>query len=193
MRYRAAGPSARRLRWVPSGLRRTQDTHTGEPAHESGDRFGRRVFDRWNAEKSPAPRQRAAPYAIREQAEVAKAHEAPRDHVQQESSQEFVDLKRHALHAIVVRVVLPTKPDAVLLMIDEPIIRERDAVRVPTDVVEHLLGASEGLFGIDDPVHSSQLTEEAAKRVARGQIGRASDKGELPGTRAFSRPSDTST
>jgi hypothetical protein len=66
-------------------------------------------------------------------------------------------------------------------MIDEPIIRKRDAVRVPTEVGEHRLGTSEGPFGIHDPVYGPELTEEAGEGVARGQIRRASDEGELPG------------
>ena len=46
-------------------------------------------------------------------------------------------------------------------VIDESIIRERDAMRVATEVVEHLLRAGEGPLRIDDPVDGPQLTEEA--------------------------------
>jgi hypothetical protein len=49
--------------------------------------------------------------AIREQAEVANAHEAARHHVQEKASQEFVGLERHDLHAVVGGVVLPAEPD----------------------------------------------------------------------------------
>ena len=116
----------------------------------------------WLAEQCPAPRQRASPRAIREQTEVANAHEAARHDVQQKASQEFVDLERHDLHAVVVGIVLPAEPDAAVAMIDEPIIRQRDAVGVSTEVVEDLLGAGEGPLRIHDPVDGPQLTEEAA-------------------------------
>ena len=134
---------------------------------------------RWLTEQGPAPRQRRSTRAIREQAEVANAHEAARHDVQEKASQEFVGLERHDLHAVVVGVVLPPKPDAAVTVLDEPIIRQRDAVRVPPEVVEHLLGAGEGPLRIHDPVDGPQLTEEAGEGVAIGQIGRATGEGEL--------------
>ena len=111
--------------------------------------------------------------AIGEQAEVANAHEAARHHVQEKASQEFVGLERHDLHAVVVGVVLPAKPDAAVAVIDEPIIRQRDAVGVATEVVEHLLGAGEGPLRIHDPVDGPQLdrgTPVKAWRSARSAV-----------------------
>ena len=126
--------------------------------------------------------------AIREQAEVANAHEAARHDVQQKASQEFVGLERHDLHAVVVGVVLPAEPDAAVAVIDEPIIRERDAVGVATEVGEHLLGAGEGPLRIHDPVDGPQLTEEAGEGVAIGQIGGAPAKVSWPASKARCRP-----
>ena len=71
----------------------------------------------------PASRHGASPGAIGQQAEVANAHEAARHHVQQKTSQEFVDVERHDLPAVVVGVVLPVEADATVVVIDEPIIR----------------------------------------------------------------------
>ena len=123
--------------------------------------------------RSPAPRQRASTRAIGEQAEVANAHEAARHDVEQKASQEFVGLERQDLHAVVVGVVLPAEPDAAVVVIDEPIIRERDAVGVPPEVVEHLLGAGEGPLRIHDPVDGPQVAEEGGEGAAIGQIGGA--------------------
>ena len=100
---------------------------------------------------------------------MANAHEAARHYVQQKATQEFVDLKRHDLPAIVVGIVLPAESDAAVVVIDEPIVGQRDAVRVPPEVLEHLLGASEGPLRIDDPVDGPELTEEATERAAAGQ------------------------
>jgi hypothetical protein len=44
----------------------------------------------------------------------------------------------------------------------QPIIRQRDAVRVATEVFEDLLRAGKGPLGIDD---GPELTEETAERV----------------------------
>ena len=87
--------------------------------------------------------------------------------------------ERHDLHAVVVGVVLPTKPDAAVTVIDEPIIRQRDAVGVPPEIVEHLLGTGEGPLRIHDPVDGPQPTEEAGEGVAIGQIGGATREGQL--------------
>ena len=60
--------------------------------------------------------------------------------------------QRHDLHALVVGVVLPAKLDPAVAVVDEAIIGQRDAVGIPPEVVEHLLGAGEGPLRIDDPV-----------------------------------------
>ena len=39
-----------------------------------------------------------------------------------------------------------------VIAIADPIVREGDARRVPTDVVEDLLGSSDRTFDVDDPV-----------------------------------------
>ena len=90
-------------------------------------------------------------------------------------------VERHDLHAVVVGVVLPAKADAAVAVIDEPIIRERDAVGVAPEVVEHLLGAGEGPLRIHDPVDGPELTEEAGEGAAIGQIGGAAGEGQLAG------------
>ena len=123
--------------------------------------------------------QRAATRAIREQAEVANAHEAARHDVQEKASQEFVGLERHDLHAVVVGIVLPAKPDAAVAVIDESIIGERDAVGIATEVGEDLRGTGEGPLRIHDPVDGAKLTEEGDEGAAIGQIGGARREGQL--------------
>lgn len=161
---------------------------TGEPMHQHRDRFGRSVFDRWMAEEGPTPSQRTATCAIGEQAEVTNPNEAARLDVQQKASQEFVGVERQDLQAIVVGVVLQAEPDAAVLMIDESIIGQRDAVNVPTEVLEHLLRAGEGALRIDDPGDSPELTEEAAEGAAIGQRSRAPQKVSWPASNAARKP-----
>ena len=161
--------------------RTAREVDPGEPMHERGDGFGLGISGGGWPRRSRHRVKRASTRAIREQAEVANAHEAARHDVQEKASQEFVGLERHDLHAVVVGVVFPAEPDAAVAVIDEPIIRERDAVRVPPEVVEHLLGAGEGPLRIHDPVDGPQLTEEAGEGAAIGQIGGAAGEGELAG------------
>jgi len=112
---------------------------------------------------------------------VANAHEAARDHVQEKAAEEFVGGEREDLHAVVVGVILPAEPDVALAVIDEPIIRERDTVGVPTEVVEYRLRAGEGPLRIHDPVGGPQPTQEDGESAPIGQIGGASRDGQLAG------------
>jgi hypothetical protein len=105
--------------------RTVREVDACEPMHEDDDRFRRGVVGWGLPQQGPAPRQRPATHAIGEETEVANAHEAARHHVQEKASQEFVSVERHHLHAVVVRVVLPTELDAAVTVIDQPIIRER--------------------------------------------------------------------
>jgi hypothetical protein len=67
---------------------------------------------RWLTEERPASRQRLSTGAIGKQTEVANARETARHDVQEKAAQEFVGLQRQDLHAVMVSVVFPTKPDA---------------------------------------------------------------------------------
>ena len=74
---------------------------------------------------------------------MADAHEAARHDVEEQPPQEFINVQRHHLLTVVIRVVLPPKPDAAVALIDQPIIGEGDAVGIASEVGEHLLGAGE--------------------------------------------------
>jgi hypothetical protein len=136
----------------------------GEPMQQHSDRFRLCVRRRGLAEEGTAPYQRASTCAIREQTKAANAHEAARHDVQEKASEEFVGLERHDRHAVVVGMVLPVKPDTAVAVINEPIVRQRDAVGVPPEIVEDLLGAGEGPLRIHDPVDRPQATQKAVAR-----------------------------
>ena len=68
--------------------------------------------------------------------------------------------QRQDLYAVVVGVVFPAKPDVAVAVLDEPIIRQGDSMRVAPEIVEDLLGTGEGPLGIHDPVDRPQSTEE---------------------------------
>ena len=157
------------------------EVDAGEPLHQHLDRFRPDLLGWGLAEECPASRHGASPCAIGQQAEVANAHEAVRHHVQQKASQEFVDVERHDLPAVMVGVVRPVEADAAVVVIDEPIIRQRDAVGVAPEVVEHLLRTGEGALGIHDPVDGPQSSEEDGEGASIGQIRGAPGEGQLAG------------
>ena len=119
---------------------------------------------------------------------MPNAHEAARHDVEEKASKEFVGVQRHDLHAVVIGIVLPPKPDTTVAEIHEPIIREGDAVGIASEVGEHLLGTGEGPLRVHDPVDGSELTEQAGEGVAIGQIGGAPAKVSLPASNARCRP-----
>lgn len=89
-----------------------------------------------------------------EPAVVANPVEARRQHVQQEPPDELGGGERHCLGGPrgLGTIVLVGEPHLAVLDVEQPIIRDRDAVRVAADVGEHLVRTREGALGIDDPV-----------------------------------------
>jgi hypothetical protein len=102
------------------------------------------------------------PATIGEPAEVADADEAVGDDVEEEPPEKLVDIEVHDLHAVAVGVVAPAEADPAVSQREEPVVGERDAVGVATEVGEHVLGASEGRFAVDDPRLLPELGEVAA-------------------------------
>jgi len=65
----------------------------------------------WRAEEVLRPGDQGTPLPISEQPEVADADEAAREHVQQKTSEEFLDPKCHDFRAPPIGVILPLKLD----------------------------------------------------------------------------------
>ena len=62
---------------------------------------------------------------MREKSEEADPHEASREHVQAEATEELGRADRHQARRAAVRVVLPAKRDLVIGDVDEPMIPDR--------------------------------------------------------------------
>ena len=69
-----------------------------------------------------------------QEAEVADADKALRQHVQEKAPQEFVGLKRQRADLAPVPIVLPPKRDRVVGDGDDPVIGDGDAVGVPREI-----------------------------------------------------------
>ena len=112
----------------------------------------------------PTPREIIGAAATREKPKEANPDEALRQHVQEESPQEFVSTDGHRPRRTPVSVVFPSKRDLVFGDVDDPMIRNRDTVRVTRQVVQDVRRPTEGWFGIDDPIVSKESAEEGAER-----------------------------
>jgi hypothetical protein len=94
---------------------------------------------------TPAQGQVVGSASSREKAVEANPDEASREHVQAQPTEEFVGADGHDPDLTAVGVVLPAKRDAVVGDVDEPMIGNRDAVRVTREVVQHVTPPKGGL------------------------------------------------
>ena len=114
-------------------------------------------------EQSPADRQVRCSHAVGQQSEVADAHEAARDGVQQEAAEELGSIQRHRARTIAVGVVLLAEGDGPIVHRHQPAIGDGDAMGVAGQILEHLLRAAEGRLGVNHPVVLDRCVEQSGK------------------------------
>lgn len=126
-----------------------------DPRHaveEIGDRFEGGL--RWGRHVERGPRGgQAGPLARRrEQPVVADALEAGRQHMQQEAADELD--ARQAQRALPAATCVGTHAEGDLVAVDtdDALVRDRDPMRVASQILKDRFGPAERLFGVDDPV-----------------------------------------
>jgi len=157
----------------------TYSTHVAEGGVEVSRCFG--VSGRRGSgptEELPHADDRRAPLPIGEQAEVADAHEAAREHMQQKAPQEFLDAERHDLRAAPIGVVLPPKLDDAIGETDESRVRDRDSVRITTEILEHLRWPAKRSLRVDDPGRCPELRDEGGEPGRVGERRRPGGEGQ---------------
>ena len=99
-------------------------------------------------------------HAIRQEAEMPYPLEAVRGDMQHQAPQEFHGLERQGTQAMAALVIFVPEGDLAVLQGHEPVVGDSDAVGIAGQVLEHMLGVLEGLFGVDDPLLGAQGGEE---------------------------------
>lgn len=132
---------------------------------------------RGHIEQASTERELVGAMGVSEEAVVANAMEAVRQHVEQEAPHELADVEAHdlALVTTALPIVLPAETDIGLVKIEQAAVSDRDAMRVAREISQDLLGTGEGLFGIDDPFGRSQWCEggsELVRVLESGEIGK---------------------
>jgi hypothetical protein len=94
---------------------------------------------------------------------VSDANEAAGQNVKQEAAQELMGRNGHDLVLAAVRIVSPAEGDAIVFQGHETMVGDGDAMRVAGQVVKNVFGAAEGWLGVDHPVLSAELPQEAAE------------------------------
>jgi hypothetical protein len=89
--------------------------------------------------------------------------EALGQHVLQKATDKFLGQEGHGFPPMELGVLI-TKTDLAVVDGENPVVRQGNAVDVPTRVAEHLFRASHGRFAIDDPLRGPD-------RLGNAQIG----------------------
>jgi hypothetical protein len=97
---------------------------------------------------------------------VADADEALGEQVQQEAAQELIQRKGQQFLLIVVRRIAPMKGDLAVGQRDQSMVGDGYAMGVSAEILEYIVGAAEGWFGVDDPVFSEQWLQPGSEGCA---------------------------
>jgi|HubBroStandDraft_4_1064222.scaffolds.fasta_scaffold74345_3 hypothetical protein len=110
--------------------------------------------------------------AIGEEAEVADADQAGRQHVEQEATDELDRVEGHDLGAGVVRVVFPVKADMAVVQGAKPVIGDGDAMSVASEILEHASWSPQGRLYVNNPFELSGCFTHGLERRRLSQIAK---------------------
>src|SRR5207245_756468 len=82
-------------------------------------------------------------------------------------------------------VVFPAKADLLALERQEPMIRDRDPVRIASEITQDRQGSAEGSFGVDPPASQTQAAPMEGRSVTdrrdeRGCCRRSDTRNHIP-------------
>jgi hypothetical protein len=136
--------------------------------------LGRAWVGRSHAEELAAMLQLLFAVSIAQEPVIANTVESTGENVEEESPNELLGGESHDFLLIIVAVVPPLELDLPVFDFQDPMIGNRNPVRVAADVIHHLPGSGERRFGVDDPFHIAHGIEMPAEnlRISKGLEGR---------------------
>ena len=108
--------------------------------------------------------------AVGEQPVMPDALKAWREDVHQEAAEEFSGGERHYALAVMMAVILPAEADGRIILADQTLIGDGDAMRVAAEIFQHLSRTAEGRLGIDYPLALAERTKVVGKGIAFSQL-----------------------
>ena len=121
-------------------------------------------------EEVQAPADFSPAHGVCQESIVADPDEASREDVEKEALEEVDRRKGYPPRTVAVSPVLPTKRELVAVHADKAVVGDRDPMRVPREIVEHLLRSRHRRLRVDHPVLSRGGTEEFRDLGARGRL-----------------------
>src|SRR4051794_18303101 len=118
---------------------------------------------------------------IAEETVMADAMKAVRQGVQQETPNELIGRQGHHLALVVMPVIAPTEADLIARHVDQPAVRDGDAVRIATEIGQDRRRAGKGALGVDHPLRTPQFTEAAGEDRCGGKTGQRAEERQSAG------------
>ena len=94
---------------------------------------------------------------------MTDAHEAFRQHLQEEATQELGSDKGHGALLATAGVILPAESHTLLFEGQQAVIGNRHAMGVAAEIAQHLQGAAESRLSVDHPVVAMQTAEQSCE------------------------------
>ena len=129
-----------------------------------------------------AKRNECAAPAAGEETEVADTDETTREYMQQEATQEFVDVQSEKSLFVLVGGVSPAEGDLVVQEGNEPAIGNRHAMGVSAEIAKHLIGSAERRLAVDHPSQREKLTDQTPEQPGLSQAAKEAVELELSGS-----------
>ncbi len=119
--------------------------------------------------------------AIGKEASMADTVEAGWQDMCQEAADKLGRGQVHRLHPVspLDPIVFPTERHCVRVGTDQAMVRDGDPVGIAAEICQHLFGASEGRFGIDDPVGLAQWGEMGCEGIGVRQLCQGAEEPQL--------------
>ena len=143
-----------------------------------------------SAEQSEAQRQERSAVAVGEESEVADAHETGRQQMEQEAAQELIDRQSHEPFLVAVGGIAPAEGDVAIGESDQPAVGNGDAMGIGAEIAQHMLRATEGSLGVDNPVMAKQYPQPSGERTRFGEWQEAAVELKLTSMEGVAESSD---
>lgn len=117
--------------------------------------------------------------AVGEQAVVADPDEASWQNMQEEAPDELGSWKAHDALGAAARVIFVAEGDVTCLQREKSVVRDRHAMGVGSQVLQHLLGRAEGWLCVDVPLDLSLAIEQGSPRCRVGEFVQTAHEEEL--------------
>jgi hypothetical protein len=142
----------------------------------------------WAAEQLKAERQEYGAIPVSEKSEVAYAHEARRQNMEQEAAQKLCDSQSHKPLLVAVGGIFPAKCDVAFRECDQPGVGDGDAMGVCAEIAQYMFRSSEGPLGVNDPVVAEQYSQPCGEGARMSQRQKFAVKLKLTSTECVAKP-----